>query len=136
MIAIDNLWNVFYKQRRNDHSKLYNDVKLISFKEGEVHINTSNISDKYFTKNIAKLISKWTGRIWQIHSSSSNLGKSLYEEDLINQQKEIEIMKNNPDVKKILSEFPKSKIHSITDIGEMSFIEEITKQNIRKEKWW
>ena len=47
------------------HSKLYNDVKLISFKEELVHINTSNI-DKYFTKNIAKLISKWTGRIWQI----------------------------------------------------------------------
>ena len=126
---------LFFKNREGMlHTMLYNEVALISFKEGEVVLNIDKISDKSFIRTITKLISTWTGRIWQIHSSSSNLGKSLYEEDLINQQKEIEIMKNNPDVKKILSEFPKSKIHSITDIGEMSFIEEITKQNIRKEK--
>ena len=51
---------------------------------------------------MAKLISKWTGRIWQIHASLSNVGKSLYEEDIINQQKEIEIMKNHPEIKKII----------------------------------
>ena len=126
---------LFFKNREGMlHTMLYNEVALISFKEGEVVLNIDKISDKSFIRTITKLISTWTGRIWQIRSSSSNLGKSLYEEDLINQQKEIEIMKNNPDVKKILSEFPKSKIHSITDIGEMSFIEETTKQNIRKEK--
>ena len=116
------------------HSKLYNDVKLISFKEGEVHINTSNISDKYFTKNIAKLISKWTGRIWQINNSTSNLGKSLYDEDIINQQKEIELMKSNISVRKILTEFPKTKIHSISDLTEANSNEEIIQIKIKKEK--
>ena len=116
------------------HSKLYNEVKLVSFKEGEVHINTSNISDKYFTKNIAKLISKWTGRIWQINNSTSNLGKSLYDEDIINQQKEIELMKSNISVRKILTAFPKTKIHSISDLTEANSNDEIIQIKIKKEK--
>ena len=116
------------------HSKLYNDVKLIAFKDGELTINISRISDKYFTKNISKLISKWTGRIWQIKTSSSNLGKSLYEEDIINQQKEIELMKDNLLVKKILNAFPLTKIHSISDLTDVNSNEEKVYYNIKKEK--
>ncbi len=116
------------------HSKLYNDVKLIAFKDGELTINISRISDKYFTKNISKLISKWTGRIWQIKTSSSNLGKSLYEEDIINQQKEIELMKDNLLVKKILNAFPLTQIHSISDLTDVNSNEEKVYFNIKKEK--
>ncbi len=83
------------------HTQLYNSVKLISFKEGEVTINTSSIRDPHFNRNVAKLISKWTGRIWQIHSSDSNVGSSLSEEDVVNQQNEIKIMKNHTEIKKI-----------------------------------
>jgi len=113
--------DMFFKNREGLlHTKLYNDVQLVSFKEGEVTLNTSKINDTGFNRNVAKLISKWTGRIWQIHSSTSNLGKSLHDEDIINQQKEIEIMKNHPEVKKILKEFPESKIHAITELGEIN----------------
>ena len=100
------------------HTNLYNNVKLISFKEGEIEINSSSISDKHFNRTIAKLISKWTGRIWQVSSSTSNLGQSLYEEDLIQEQKEIEQMKDDPEIKKLLDSFPGIKIHSITNIKE------------------
>ena len=116
------------------HSKLYNDVKLIAFKDGELIVNISKISDKYFTKNISKLISTWTGRIWQIKTSSSNLGKSLYEEDIINQQKEIELMKDNLLVKKILNEYPLTQIHSISDLTDVNSNEEKVYFNIKKEK--
>ena len=95
---------IFFKNREGIlHTQLYNDARLISFKDGEIYLNTDKISDKLFNRKIAKLISTWTGRIWQVNSSTSNLGKSLYEEDIINQQKQIEIMKNNIDVKKLLS---------------------------------
>ncbi len=116
------------------HSKLYNEVSLISFKDSSVTINTEKLSDKSFNRTIAKLISKWTGRIWQINSSTSNLGKSLYEEDIINQQKEIEIMKNHSKIKTILKEFPNSKIHSITELTEVNKDDEIKNLNISKEK--
>ena len=77
--------DMFFKNREGLlHTKLYNDVKLVSFKEGEVTLNTSKINDTAFNRTVAKLISKWTGRIWQIHSSTSNLGKSLHDEDIIN----------------------------------------------------
>ena len=100
------------------HTQLYNSVKLISFKEGELTINTSLIKDPQFNRHVAKLISKWTGRIWKIHSSDSNIGSSLNDEDIVNQQQEIKIMKNHPDIKKILENFPGLSIHSITDITD------------------
>ena len=97
--------------------------------------NPSKINDTTFSRTVAKLISKWTGRIWQIHSSTSNLGKSLHDEDIINQQKEIEIMKNHPEVKKILNEFPESKIHALTDLGEINDEEvDINQPKMKKEK--
>ena len=102
------------------HTYLYNNAKLISFKEGEVVINVNSIRDSHFTRTIAKLVSKWTGRIWQVNSSTSNMGQTLYEEDLIIQQKEIENMKNETDIQEILDSFPGVKIHSITDINETS----------------
>ena len=128
--------DMFFKNREGLlHTKLYNDVQLVSFKEGEVTLNTSKINDTAFNRTVAKLISKWTGRIWQIHSSTSNLGKSLHDEDIINQQKEIEIMKNHPEVKKILKEFPESKIHAITELGEINDNEaDINQPKMKKEK--
>ena len=128
--------DMFFKNREGLlHTKLYNDVQLVSFKEGEVTLNTSKINDTGFNRTVAKLISKWTGRIWQIHSSTSNLGKSLHDEDIINQQKEIEIMKNHPEVKKILKEFPESKIHAITELGEINDDDtDISQPKIKKEK--
>ena len=126
---------MFFKKREGIlHTKLYNDVSLISFKEGEVVLNTSKISDKSFNRNVAKLISTWTGRIWQVNSSTSNLGKSLYDEDIINQQKQIEIMKKNIQVKNILENFPESKIHSITELTDVNLTEEEINTNIKKEK--
>ena len=128
--------DIFFKNREGLlHTKLYNDVQLVSFKEGEVTLNTSKINDTGFIRTVAKLISKWTGRIWQIHSSTSNLGKSLHDEDIINQQKEIKIMKNHPEVKKILKEFPESKIHAITELGEINDDDtDINQPKMQKEK--
>ena len=128
--------DLFYKNKEAIlHTNLYNNVKLISFKEGEIEINSSSISDKHFNRTIAKLISKWTGRIWQVSSSTSNLGQSLYEEDLIQEQKEIDQMKDDPEVKKLLDSFPGIKIHSITNIKEaIAEQEEKIQTSTKKEK--
>ena len=111
--------DLFYQKREGIlHTHLYNSVKLISFKEGEIVINKEKISDPNFPRIIARYISKWTGRIWTITSSNSNIGKTLQEEDIITQQKEIEIMKKDPKVQEMLNKFPGISIHSITPIGE------------------
>jgi len=121
-IQINNFRNfveLFYTNKEGlIHSKLYNNSKLISFKEGELILNSDSVKDPHFNRTVAKLISKWTGRIWQIHPSTSNIGKSLYEEDLMNQLNEIESMKENPKIKELLKTFPGTSIHSITEIKE------------------
>ncbi|MDC6448150.1 DNA polymerase III subunit gamma/tau [Alphaproteobacteria bacterium] len=127
--------DLFYiKREALMHAQLYNSVKLISFKEGEVFINTGAIRDQHFIRNIAKLISKWTGRIWQIHSSESNIGSSLSEEDIVNQQNEIKIMKNHTEVKNILEALPCLSIHSITDITDTvdETIDNIESKNLKE----
>ncbi len=68
---------LFYKNKEAIlHTNLYNNVKLISFKEGEIEINSSSISDKHFNRTIAKLISKWTRRIWQVAAALATLVKA------------------------------------------------------------
>jgi DNA polymerase-3 subunit gamma/tau len=124
--------DIFYQKREGIlHAHLYNAVKLISFKEGEIVINTEKISDPNFPRIIARYISKWTGRIWTITSSNSNIGKTLQEEDIITQQKEIEIMKKDPEIQNMFNKFPGISIHSITPIGETSDEKEdiLTEQN-------
>ena len=108
----------YYKKEGMLHAYLYNNAKLISFQEGEILINTESIADSNFTRTVAKLISTWTGRIWQVSSSTSNIGKTLYEEDLIEQQKEIDKMKKDSEIKSLLEIFPGVIIHSITNITE------------------
>ena len=111
--------DLFHENREGMlHTYLYNNVKLVSFSEGEIVINTEKIIDPQFIRTIAKLISKWTGRIWQIKSSTSNIGKTLFQEDLIEQQLEIEKMKNDPEIKNILHAFPGVNIYSITNLNE------------------
>ncbi len=136
-IPINNFRNfveLFYLNKEGIiHSKLYNYAKLISYKEGELILNTESLNDPHFSRTVAKLVSKWTGRIWQINSSTSNIGKSLYEEDLINQQKEIENMQKNPIIKNVLEKFPGISIHSITDIRETKDDDHIN-ESIKKEK--
>ena len=67
--------DLFYQKKEGMlHTYLYNNVKLVSFKEGEIVINSEAIADQHFCRTIAKYISKWTGRIWQVSTSSSNIG--------------------------------------------------------------
>ena len=130
------LVDLFYQKKEGMlHTYLYNNVKLISFKEGEIVINDDSIQDPNFKRTVAKYISKWTGRIWQVISSNSNIGKTLYEEDLITQQQEIDLMKNDDEIKKILNKFPKAEIHSITNINETTKEKVILKTDkVKKEK--
>ena len=112
--------DLFYQKKEGMlHTFLYNNTKLVSFAEGEVMINLEKISDPQFLRTVARLISKWTGRIWKVSSSNSNFGKTLFEEDKINQHKEIEIIKKDTDVKLILNKFPGSIIHSVARIHEV-----------------
>ena len=111
--------DLFYLKKEGMlHAYLYNNVKPVSFKEGDVTINIKSISDPQFSRTIAKLVSTWTGRIWKVNTSTSNVGQTLYEEDIIQQQEEIKIMTNEPEIKKILNTFPGVEIHSITEINE------------------
>ena len=126
--------DLFYQKREGMlHAYLYNNAKLISFKEGEVVINAKTVTDPHFTRIIAKLVSTWTGRIWQVISTNSNIGQTLYEEDLVEQNKQIDKMKNDPEVKNILDMFPGVKIHSITNIVETAK-EEVSLDTLKEKK--
>ena len=130
------LVDLFYQNRESMiHTYLYNNAKLISFKEGEIVLNTDSIKDPHFIRTVGKLTSKWTGRIWQISSSNSNIGKTLYEEDIIHQQEEIKIMQNDNEIKEILNKYSDAKIHSITNINETSDEKTVNEKNKKyKEK--
>jgi len=116
------------------HTQLYNEVKLISFEEGKVLINCNRLKDKSFTRNITKLVSKWTGRIWNITDSDNTTGNTLAEEDIILKKVELEKFKKDNYIKKILETFPGSSIHSIEPIVKKENKEDINFKILKKEK--
>ena len=126
---------LFYKNREGLlHTQLYNEVKLISFEVGKIMINVKEIRNSNFTKEITKLISKWTGRIWTINASDSNVGKTLAEEDILLKEKLFNQIENDNDVKKILNYFPGSKIFSIEnnkkDNDSLNQVDDLKKEEI------
>ena len=98
-------------------TKLYHKVRLISFEEGKIIINIDSIKEPDFLRIISKLALKWTGRIWNITSSSSKIGNTLEEQEIINHKKKIEETKKDPEIKKILELFPCSSIHYIEEMN-------------------
>ncbi|MBI28294.1 MAG: DNA polymerase III subunit tau [Alphaproteobacteria bacterium MarineAlpha5_Bin11] len=109
------LVELFYKYREGIlYTQMYNDVKLIGFEEGKIVININDINNKNFARSITKLISMWTGRIWTVNLSDSTTGKTLAEEDLIEKEKNLKLIEKDIDIKKILSTFPGSRIHSVS----------------------
>ena len=58
-------------------------------------------------------VSPETTMIYRLISTNKLLSDTIYA-----QQKEIEIMKNDPQIKRILNKYTGVKIHSITDIHE------------------
>ncbi len=126
---------LFHKNREGLlHTQLYNEVKLISFEVGKISINVKDIRNSNFTKEITKLISKWTGRIWTINTSDSNVGKTLAEEDILLKEKLFNEIENDNDVKKILNYFPGSKIFSIEnnkkDNDSLNQVDDLKKEEI------
>ena len=124
---------LFHKYREPIlYTKLYNQVKLISFEEGKVVINNNLLNDSDFIKTVTKLSLKWTGRIWNISLSDSKTGSTLAEEDIVIKQKKIENIKNDFDIKKIFEIFPGSTIHSIEKIDDIK--NEDTEENLESIK--
>ena len=80
-------------------------------------VKFEDVDDENFARQIKTLISKWTGRIWNVILSDNKTGKTLAEEDVIRKQKLLEEINNYPEIKKILSTFPGSNIHSIEKEG-------------------
>ena len=116
------------------YMKLYNEVKVITFEEGKLTLNIDGLNDPNFVKQITKLISKWTGRIWTVSLSDNKTGKTLAEEDIILKENKLEKIKKYPDVKKILETFPEATIHSIESIDDLNDIHQDNKTHLKQEK--
>jgi len=116
------------------YTKLYNEVKVITFEEGKLTLNIDGLNDPNFVKQITKLISKWTGRIWTVSLSDNKTGKTLAEEDIILKENKLEKIKKYPDVKKILETFPEATIHSIESIDDLNDIHQDNKTHLKQEK--
>ncbi len=86
------------------------DVNLISFSQGHVKLRANKNAIKDLCPKMGKLLLNWTGNKWQISLGDAEGQKTLYEEDQIIKNMDIDNAAEEPLVKSVLINFPTMKV--------------------------
>ena len=86
------------------------DVNLISFNQGHVKLRTNKNAVKDLCVRMSKLLLNWTDIKWQISLGDEAGEKTLYQQDKMNKQSDIDNAANEPLVKSVRKYFPTVEI--------------------------
>ena len=118
-IEINSFQDLIHQANENKEIELKYDlernVKLVSFKRGNINISFNEKLNKSFIKNLSEKLLDWTGDRWIISLSKNNEAKSIYEKHLESKNNEIQKFENSSKVKEIKGAFPDAKL---IDFGE------------------
>ena len=118
-IEINSFQDLIHQANKNKEIELKYDlernVKLVSFKRGNINISFNEKLNKSFIKNLSEKLLDWTGDRWIISLSKNNEAKSIYEKHLESKNNEIQKFENSSKVKEIKRAFPDAKL---IDFGE------------------
>ena len=118
-IEINSFQDLIHQANKNKEIELKYDlernVKLVSFKRGNINISFNEKLNKSFIKNLSEKLLDWTGDRWIISLSKNNEAKSIYEKHLESKNNEIQKFENSSKVKEIKGAFPDAKL---IDFGE------------------
>ena len=94
---------------------LERNVKLVSFSKGKIDISFNEKLNKNFIKNLTEKLLLWTNERWIISLSKNSNAKSIYEKNLENKNKEIEVFNQSKVAQDFKSAFPDAELISFTE---------------------
>ena len=98
--------------------ELENNVNLISFKNRNIEISFNENLDNNFIKNLTYKLLDWTGERWIITLSKRIVSKTIKEVKKINENNDLEELKNSDKYKKAISLFPDLEIVNVKNLED------------------
>ena len=90
-----------------------NEISINEFSDGHINMNISPNINQDFILNLHKLLTKATGKKWEIEINKGNLGETIADKEKTIVDAKKKNVAEYPLVKKILEEFRGSKIETI-----------------------
>ncbi len=106
------------KKEINLKYELENNVNLVSFKNKNIEISFNENLDNNFIKNLTSKLLDWTGERWTITLSKKIVAKTIKEIKKINENNDLEELKNSDRYKKAISLFPDLEIVNVKNLKD------------------
>jgi DNA polymerase III subunit gamma/tau len=88
-------------------------VQLVRFRPGHLEINPLGSAPKEFGQELMRKLKTWTGRVWIVAVSGEEGAAPLGAQRRAREAREIEQIREHPQVKQVLQRFPGARIATV-----------------------
>jgi DNA polymerase III subunit gamma/tau len=88
-------------------------VRLVRFRPGHLEINPLDSAPKELGQELMRKLKTWTGRVWIVVLSGEEGAAPLGQQRRAREAREIELIRNHPQVKEVLQHFPDARIAAV-----------------------
>jgi len=92
---------------------LFEQVRLVRFRPGHLEINPLGNAPKELGQELMRKLKTWTGRVWIVALSGEEGAPPLGVQRREREAREIERIREHPDVKQVLQHFPDARIAAV-----------------------
>jgi DNA polymerase-3 subunit gamma/tau len=91
-------------------------VRLVRFRPGHIELNPLPQAPKELGQELMRKLKAWTGRVWIVALSGEEGAPPLGVERRAREAREIEAVREHPQVKEVLARFPDAKIAAVRQL--------------------
>jgi DNA polymerase-3 subunit gamma/tau len=91
-------------------------VRLVRFRPGHIELNPLPAAPKELGQDLMRKLRDWTGRVWIVALSGEEGALPLGQERRAREAREIEAIREHPQVKEVLARFPDAKIAAVRQL--------------------
>ena len=88
-------------------------VRLVRFRPGHLELNPLGTAPKELGQDLMRKLKSWTGRVWIVALSGDDGAAPLGVQRREREAREIERIRDHPDVKQVLQHFPGARIAAV-----------------------
>jgi DNA polymerase-3 subunit gamma/tau len=88
-------------------------VRLVRFRPGHIELNPLPAAPKELGQDLMRKLKEWTGRVWIVALSGEPGAEPLGVERRAREAREIDALREHPQVKEVLARFPDARIAAV-----------------------
>ena len=97
---------------------LLEQVRLVHFKPGNIEISPLPHAPRELAQELMRKLKAWTGRVWIVAVSDEAGAEPLGQQRRASEAREIESIREHPQVKEVLQRFPDARIAAVRPMAQ------------------